>query len=263
MIGIFDSGIGGITVLRALHSRMPNLPMVYFADFEYCPYGGRSEKDIFHRSASIIRWMKNQGVSLVVVACHTSSSVLNDHTLDTMGIPIVTMLDPTVRSVMHRAQTESWKQGVGLIATELSIQKGSLVKRMQSSGFSLPIHAIACPYLAPLIESCQWTAAIDHLAQHAFPFFQSHPVDALIYGCTHYPFIDSWIRPEHGCPLRLDPAHAVTDDVLKRVHSHTLVTTPSTEPLSFFYTGMMDHGAERLKNHWGENLRSQHVFLNT
>ena len=251
MIGVFDSGVGGITVLRALRRLIPDMPMLYLADFGYCPYGGRSEKEILNRSHAIIQWMKTHGASLVVVACHTSSSVLMPDELDAMGIPVLTMLDPTAQDVLQRSQRESWKKGVGLIATELTIQKGALVRKIQASGFSLPIHAIACPHLAPLIESCQWAAALEYLSGGVFPFFQLNPVDGIIYGCTHYPFIEPWIRREHGCPPRLDPAHAVAMDVEKIVKQspELFAGAISPSPLSLYYTGTPGHGADRLKRH--------------
>jgi len=271
MIGIFDSGIGGLTVLRALQHALPQHPMLYLADFGYSPYGSRSEQEILCRSQTILQWMKKKGATLAVVACHTSSAVLTPEILENIGIPIVTMLEPTIHSILHQADTESWDKGVGFLATALSIQKGTLVRVLREKGFSLPIHPIACPDLVPLIESRQWGAAVAYLKQHAFSFFQDHPVNAMVYGCTHYPLIEPWIKtlPECSAP-RIDPAHTVAVTVASLLQPHDREAT-RTDPetlhrallghIDFYHTGAPEQGKTRLSHHW-PGITSQALCLN-
>jgi glutamate racemase len=215
MIGIFDSGIGGLTVLRALHSALPAIPLLYLADFGYAPYGNRSEQEISDRSCTILNWMKAKGVSLVVAACHTSSAVLTPELIAASGLRVVTMLEPTLNSILKHPQRSNWTKGIAVLATALSIQKGTLIKALRDSGFFLPIHPVACPDLAPLIESCQWERALAYVRTCTFSFFKEQPVDGMVYGCTHYPLIEPWIETlamKHGSaeyPLRIDPAGEV------------------------------------------------------
>lgn len=270
MIGIFDSGIGGLTVLRALHVALPKAPLLYLADFGYSPYGDRSEQDILNRSHTILHWMKKRGVSLVVVACHTSSAVLTPALIAACGLPVVTMLQPTLNGILHHPQRQHWTKGIAILATALSIQKGTLMAALRDHGFHLPIHPIACPELAPLIESCQWERALAYVEGQTLSWFKTTPVDALVYGCTHYPLIEPWVQELalHGAYApRIDPAHAVVSLVqqmlspMSTMASVPLAPASSVHFLSFYYTGTPDQGQQRLAHHWPAVTSCMHTDL--
>ena len=201
-IGLFDSGMGGLSVLKVLRHRFPREDFLYVADSAYRPYGEKTEDQIRNRSHSMIRWMLDQGVKLVVVACHTSSSVLQDLAFP---IPCITMMAPSLESIVSRAYT----QGVGIIATLLSVSKGTLVNQLIQRGFPYPIHARACPELVPLIESQQWDHAKECLHHH-LEYLCNQGVDHIFYGCTHYPFLDSLLDLDIRSQM-IDPAHHVAD----------------------------------------------------
>ena len=255
-IGIFDSGIGGLTVLRAVQDRLPHVPVTFLADFGYVPYGPRTADDILERSRRIISWMHHQGVSLVVAACHSSSAVLNSSVLAQAPCPVLTMIDPTVSCIVRQAQQEQWSQGIGLLGTNLTIQQGTLAHALRNTGFSLNIHSLACPGLAEMIESLTWDEAYAYVHHHICPPFQANNIDMLVYGCTHYPLLHPWIADQHfpWWGSVLDPAQEVSHWVASSGHwsappcDSSDHNTPS--PVSFYYTGPPEQGHVRLARHW-------------
>ena len=251
MIGIFDSGIGGLTVLKSLCSALPQHDFLYLADFGHAPYGNRTEDDIVQRSKTIVRWMETHGVSLVVAACHTSSSVLKAEHTTGIATPIVTMLQPTLDGILKHPHRKQWKNGIAILATALSIQKGTLAFALQSRGFDLPIYPVACPLLAGFIESCDDQGAITYLQSHVFESFVRHPVDMMVYGCTHYPLIEPWLS-DHDVPpiLRMDPAEHVATAVAGILSASGPVGPRNTPPRVCFYHTGTQQGPEQLAKHW-------------
>lgn len=262
IIGIFDSGIGGLTVLKALCSALPQHDFLYLADFGYAPYGNRTEEDIVQRSKAAIHWMEKRGVSLVVAACHTSSSVLKAQHTAGISTPIVTMLQPTLDGILHHPHRKHWKNGIAILATALSIQKGTLAVALQSHGFDLPIYPVACPPLAGLIESCDEQSAITYLKSHVFESFARHPVDMMVYGCTHYPLIEPWLLG-HDTPhiLRMDPAEHVARAVVSALSVSGPVGTHNTPPRVWFYHTGTKQGQEYWPNQWTNLGNSTHTNL--
>ena len=228
-IGLFDSGMGGLSVLKVLRHRFPREHFLYFADSAYRPYGEKTEDQIRDRSHSIIKWMMDQEVKMIVVPCHTSSSVLEPLTLP---IPCITMLSPSIESVFSRSYT----QGVGIIATPLSVSKGTLVAQLIQRGFSKPIHARACPELVPLIENQEWREATRCLDQH-LTYLRNKAVDHILYGCTHYPFLDSFLDQNSQSQM-IDPAQHVGHLIDNALKAGTLSRQVSEQgQLSLYHTG--------------------------
>ena len=230
-IGVFDSGIGGLSVLKVLRHSLPQESFVYFADGAYRPYGEKTEDQIRSRSQSIIQWLIQRGVKLIVVACHTSSAVLDDLSLT---IPVITMISPSLESVFSR----SFTKGLGVIATALTASKGTLVNQLTQRGFSYPIHVYACPELVPLIEDQQWLQAQDSM-NHSLTLVRNLCVDYILYGCTHYPLLDSFLDQEvRG--LMIDPAEHVTHLIQTSLSQGKLApNTPHNEQgqLTLYHTG--------------------------
>jgi len=231
-IGVFDSGVGGLSVLKVLRHNFPQEHFLYFADSAYRPYGEKTEEQIRHRSHSIIKWMMDQGVKMIVVACHTSSSVL-----ESLPLPIacITMLSPSIESVFSR----TYRQGLGVIATPLSVLKGTLVDQLTQRGFSHPIHVRACPELVPLIENQDWHEATLCLHRH-LDYLRDKAVDHILYGCTHYPFLDSFLDQTRQAQM-IDPAQHVVCLIKKALSSGTPSRPASGKgQLSLYHTGDAD-----------------------
>lgn len=210
-IGIYDSGIGGLTVLKTLREKMPNENFVYFADTANLPYGNKSPQQILDFSHNIISWFQNEiGAKLVIAACHTSSSLALDKIKHDFHIPVIGTIYPLVNGVLNNAAHNN----IGIIATQASINSRMHETMLQQHGFSGKITSIACPDFVPLLESHEInhsalkTAAHDYLSA-----FKDAKLDTLIYGCTHYPFVKYII--EEILPVdvhHLDPAHFIATE---------------------------------------------------
>lgn len=202
-IGIFDSGLGGLTAVRALRGLMPQEDIVYFGDTSRVPYGSRSRETIQKYAMQDIRFLLSRDVKLVVAACGTVSTNPPEHAeLDQLSVPYLNVIQPAVEAACR--VTKSGK--IGVIATDASIQSGAYNRNIQAINPAYQVFGKACPLLVPLIENgyidkqnlVTRTVAMDYLR----PLLAEH-IDTLILGCTHYPIIKELIADLVGDHITL------------------------------------------------------------
>lgn len=244
-IGIFDSGVGGLTVFQALKKRLPSAHYIYLADTAYLPYGSKAPQDIAERTRWGISWLQHCKVDAVVIACHTASSVFPE---DKMCPGIFTTISSCVKSIM----AQPIHQGVGLIATPLTVRQEAIPNALRAKGFSNPVYSLGCPELVPLIERQEWSRLGSCLSTIQ-EFFRKNPVDVIYYGCTHYPMIHPFLPLDFPYPL-IDPACFLADEVAQYIFS--LNKSPSdTIGCPSFYTTGPHHTLE-------QHLRTQGILAN-
>lgn len=206
-IGVYDSGVGGLSVLRHLHARMPGERIIYFADTARAPYGARSTDEILRFARQIVSFLSARRVKLVVVACNTSSALALPTIRHEFAIPLLGMIDAGVQAAV--AATRHGR--IGLLATEGTVRSGAYRQRLAAEGSQYALAAQAAPRLVPLIESgrTHGRAVQDALHEYLTPLRQFE-VDTLILGCTHYPFVREEIERIVGPKVRvIDPAEGV------------------------------------------------------
>jgi len=216
-IGVFDSGVGGLSIVRALWAELPAEDILYVADSANCPYGPRSREEIQRLSTAITRFLVQQEAKAVVVACNTASAAALDHLrAGFAATPLIGMV-PAVKPAARWTRTGI----VGVLATPMTFN-GSLyhdVVRDYANG--VEVHSVVCPGLVELVESgaAESEATRALLASCLAPLLARN-ADALVLGCTHYPFLQSVIASVTGDRLRVfDPSDAVarqTRRVLER-----------------------------------------------
>ncbi|MCC7495047.1 MAG: glutamate racemase [Fimbriimonadaceae bacterium] len=215
-IGLFDSGIGGLTVARELIWRLPAEALLYVADTAHVPYGGRSVDELCHLASSITRWLEAEGCKLVVVACNTCSAVALEACREVVDVPVVGVIEGGAR-----AAGAAWRGGtVGVIATAATVASGAYPHALQALQPGLPVAQVACPRFVPLVEAGRLStpdavsAVCDYLAE--LPLAQ---LDALLLGCTHYPFLAPLLRmrTEERTQL-IDPAFETARTVAAWLH---------------------------------------------
>ena len=185
-IGIFDSGIGGLTIARAIANRLPNVPLIYFGDTQHLPYGEKSPELIRSYAKKISVHLKEKGCQVIVVACNSASSNSLEVIREAVGpgISVIDVLFPVVDSLSQRFEEAT----VGVIGTRATIESERYQRRLAEHGFE--VVAMATPLLASAIEEGFHDGAVSeallatYLGQNTF-----NHVDALILGCTHYPLI--------------------------------------------------------------------------
>ena len=217
LLGIFDSGVGGLSVVREIHAISPNLPIFYFADQIHVPYGSRSVEEIRLFSAGITRFLITQGARVVVVACNTASAAaLMDLRSQFPEVSFVGM-EPAIKPA-----AEYTKSGiVGVLATPTTFQGllyASVVKRF---GQGVIFLQSTCPGLVQQIERGDlYSKATRQILEEALTPMLLKEIDTVVLGCTHYPFVISLIREIVGPDVRIiDPSPAVARQTIKVLES--------------------------------------------
>ena len=189
-IGVFDSGVGGLTVAREIMRNLPNEDIVYFGDTARVPYGSKSKDNIIRYSRQIIHFLQTKGVKAIVIACNTASALALDAVKDEFDIPIIGVVKPGAK-----VASETTKNGkIGVIATEGTISSGIYSAYIKEIKKDAIVIGKACPLFVPLVEEGLWEDPVtDEIARRYLTEFtqQDKDIDTLILGCTHYPLIRS------------------------------------------------------------------------
>ncbi len=204
-IGVFDSGVGGLTVAREIMRQLPNERIVYFGDTARVPYGSKSKETVMKYSRQIVNFLKTQQVKAIVVACNTASAYALDELEQEVDIPIIGVVRPGARAAI-----EATKNGkIGVIATEATINSGIYNRYIEKNDKSVKIIGKACPLFVPLVEEGLWEDPVtDEIARRYLTELIDSDIDTLILGCTHYPMIRSTVGRIMGKQVTLvNPAY--------------------------------------------------------
>ena len=194
-VGVFDSGMGGLTVLHELLVTLPHEDFVYLGDAARLPYGPRPLREIRGFAQEIGAWLEAQGVKLIVVACNAATSAaLPDLQLE-LSVPVVGVITPET----HAAVQATRNRRVGLLATEATVSAGRYAALLRTLDAGVEVFQVACPALVPLIEGDDPYGAptVEALRAYAAPL-KAAGVDTVILGCTHYPLIRPMLQREFG-----------------------------------------------------------------
>jgi glutamate racemase len=230
-IGVFDSGSGGLTVLRVLQQRFQHEQFVYYADTANLPYGTKSPAEIITFTRNAFRWLQDVAhVKMIVVACNTSSSLALETIKHKFDIPIVGTIYPLVNQLLNNAKHKN----IGIIATPASAQSKMHERILKAHGFKSQIEIIACPDFVPLIEAPERdTQKIISAARTYLEPFHTQQLDTLIYGCTHYPLIADIIESLLPPTMHyIDPSYAIADAVAALLDEKKLRTPQATASLT-------------------------------
>lgn len=203
-IGIFDSGVGGLTVVRFLFRELPEERIIYFGDTAHLPYGSRTPEELIAFGEEIVSFLLQFGVKAVVAACNTSSSVSLPHLQKKFPIPILGVLEPGVRAAIRVTRNKR----VGVIATAATVNSGAYLRAFERQGPEVKVFAKACPLFVPLVETGRTESpeARDAANEYLAPLKEAG-IDTLVLGCTHYPFLAKVIGEVLGPEVKLvDPA---------------------------------------------------------
>jgi len=204
-IGVFDSGVGGLTVAREIMRQIPNEKIIYFGDTARVPYGSKSKETVTRFSEQIVRFLRTFQVKTIVVACNTASAYALDALEKDTDIPIIGVVKPGAR-----AAAKVTKNGrVGVIATEATIGSRIYNQYIQEINKDVTIYGKACPLFVPLVEEGLWEDPVtDEIARRYLTELIDIDIDTLILGCTHYPLIRSTLGRIVGEKVKLvNPAY--------------------------------------------------------
>ncbi len=204
-IGVFDSGVGGLTVLNAIHQLLPYESVLYFGDTARVPYGTRSSAEIIQFVREIVPWMQQEQVKLVVMACNTSSALALHQVQGEFAVPLLGMIEPAAQAAVMSGQR------IGVIATPATAASHAYKTAINGLDPAAQVWEVGCPAFVPLIEQNRIHEAETQSVARTYlaPLLQKG-IDTLVYGCTHYPLLDPVIRDLLPPTVRrIDPAAQV------------------------------------------------------
>jgi glutamate racemase len=232
-IGVFDSGIGGLTVVKRFLSSLPNENIIYFGDTARVPYGSKSNSTVIEYSLQDARFLINKKVKAIVVACNTASSVAIEEIRNTFDVPVIGMIGPGSMSAIQNTKNKR----VGVIGTRATISNNAYSKRLKYLDPDIVVFEKACPLFVPLAEE-GWThhEVTYKVAEEYLAELKEREIDTLVLGCTHYPILSDVIQKVIGTDVKLvDSGIAAAEVVKKELQKNDLLSGNKTIGYSEFY----------------------------
>ena len=221
-IGIFDSGVGGLTVYRALHDRLPNEHFIYLGDTARVPYGTKSLSTVERYALENSQFLVRRGIKMLVVACNTASALALPAIRAAIGLDVVGVIGPGGRKAVEITKCDNPK--IGVIATEATVASNAYAAAIQRACENAVVLQSACPLFVPLAEE-GWTheAETYSIADKLLAPMRDFQPDALVLGCTHYPILRDVIQQTVGEDVKLvDSGEATADEVVQLLRSKGL-----------------------------------------
>jgi glutamate racemase len=224
-IGVFDSGIGGLTVVRELLHQLPHESLIYFGDTARVPYGNKSPETVRRYAREILSFLVERGVKMVVVACNTASAHALDELMRVSPVPVVGVIEPGAEA----AALASRGGRIGVIGTAGTIASGAYERAIRAHAGAAAVVAQACPLFVPLVEE-GW---LDHpatrlVARTYLANLEAHDIDTLVLGCTHYPLLKPLLADVLGPSITLIDSAEQTARAVARQLAHSTLHAPRT-----------------------------------
>jgi glutamate racemase len=212
-LGVFDSGIGGLTVARALFERLPRESIIYFGDTARVPYGPKSPDTVRRYSGEILAYLLQRGVKAVVVACNTSTAHALGYLQEHSPVPVVGVIEPGARAAVGATRTGT----IGVIGTAGTIASGAYERAIKVLRPDARVHGQPCPLFVPLVEEGWFDhPAADLIAREYLEPLKRAQVDVLVLGCTHYPLLKPLLARVMGPEVKLVDSAEETATVVAR-----------------------------------------------
>ncbi len=256
-IGVFDSGIGGLTVVKRLLSTLPNENIVYFGDTARVPYGSKSNETVIEYSLQDAQFLINKNVKLIVVACNTASSVAIPALREKFKVPIIEMI-----GVGSQAAVKASGNGkIGIIGTRATINNQAYSRAITKINDAIKVYESACPLFVPFAEE-GW---IDHpatklVAKEYLSSLKEAGIDTLVLGCTHYPILANTIQEVVGDNVRLIDSGVAAADQVKKEIERMAIGARSSVPgnLDFYVSDLPQKFSEIAELFLGRKISNVH-----
>ena len=233
-LGVFDSGIGGLTVARALFERLPNESIIYFGDTARVPYGPKSPDTVRRYSAEILAYLLKRGVKAVVIACNTSTAHALGYLKERSSVPVVGVIEPGARAAVAATKTGT----IGVIGTAGTIASGAYERAITALRPDVRVYSRPCPLFVPLVEEGWFDhPAAELIAREYLEPLKRAQEDVLDLGCTHYPLLKKLLSRVMGPDVKLvdsaeETAKVVSDELERQgllanggAHEHRFVVS--------------------------------------
>jgi glutamate racemase len=253
-IGVFDSGIGGLTVLKEIINALPDESTVYLGDTARVPYGIRSPETVIRYSYENARFLCSKDIKLLVVACNTASSVSLEFIRKNISVPVIGVIEPGAKAAVRITKNKK----IGVIGTEATVKSNSYYKAIKNIDSNIEVYSLSCPLFVPLVEE-GWTEGeiVTLIARRYLERLKGRGIDTLVLGCTHYPLLKKVIAEVMGEDVRLiDSAIEISHEVKILLQNLNLrreynITKKRRE---FFVTDFPERFLKVGENFLGENI---------
>lgn len=227
-IGIFDSGVGGLSVVEEIYKQMPDADIIYFGDTAHVPYGSRTSEELRFFADRITSFLIGKGAEIIIDACNSTSSVALDYLQNKYDKPIIGVISPGINSALRKTETGR----IGVIGTEATINSSSHARAALAVSSNIEIFGMICPLFVPLVERGDVYSKEAYRAaeEYIYPLL-TKKIDTLILGCTHYPYLRKVIRDITGPGIAIiDPAVETVREAKKHLNSRSNNPDPVSNP---------------------------------
>lgn len=237
-IGVFDSGVGGLTVAREIMRQLPNESIVYFGDMARVPYGSKSKDTVISFSKQIVRFLQEKEVKAIVIACNTASAFALSEIVSEVDIPVIGVIEPGAKAA--NAITNNGK--IGIIATEGTVRSGMYSKVIKKINPEVEVFQKACPLFVPLVEEgLLYDSITIEVADRYLHDLLSYGIDTLVLGCTHYPLIRRTIQKVAGEGVTLvSPAYETAKELETIINDKRLGSGSESATHEFYVSDSAD-----------------------
>lgn len=257
-IGIFDSGVGGLTIAHAISEYLPNEQLIYMGDTAHLPYGDKSPETILSYTLEIAQFLVKQNCKLIVVACNSASAVAFQILKQQLDIPVIDVIRPTVQYCISQKFNH-----IGVIGTKATVRSNLYESLILQENSQITVSSLATPLLVPMIEEGFYNSAISKqiLASYlSYPDFSS--IDSLILGCTHYPLIKTEIKELLGSSVTcIDATEVIPTLVKQTLLEHSLLSHHKHNEHRFYVSDMTDSFKSAAQTFYGESLTLNKIIL--
>lgn len=242
-IGVFDSGVGGLTVVREIMRQLPSEDVIYFGDTARVPYGSKSKQTVVKFSKQIVRFLKTKNVKAIVIACNTASALAIEEIREVVDIPVFGVVRPGAKMAVEMSKTKN----VGVIATAGTIKSGIYLDYIRQIDPEVTVVGKACPLFVPLVEEGLIEDRVtDDIIHRYLSELKAYNVDSLVLGCTHYPLLTNPIKRYMGSDVALiNPAFETAKEIKSSLTEKEMLNDKKHTPCYEFY---VSDGADNFKS---------------
>lgn len=260
-VGIFDSGIGGLTIAKAIHEALPKEELLYFGDTAHLPYGDKSLETIYDYSSTIVDFLIEKDCKMIVIACNSASSAAYEQlSKDLTGtdIALINVIDPLVQYIVNQHYHK-----VGVIATKATIRSKVFEKKIKNTPEPIDLRSYATPLLAPMIEEGFYNGEISHVIIDSYLSHNKfRNIEALLLACTHYPLIHQEIEDYFDSKVDvIDATELVAADVRKVLESKDMLNDIGGKENSFYVSDYTRSFEETAKMFYGSEINLETIHL--
>lgn len=253
-IALLDSGVGGLTVVKEVMRQLPREKILYFGDTARTPYGPRPAEEIIRFTREIVDYLAQYQPKMIVIACNTATAVALEDIRSRVRIPVVGVINPGARAAIGRTKSGH----IGVIGTEGTIKSGAYEQALRRLSPHIDVVSRACPQFVPLVEAGNFRSSVTYetVARSLAPLRRS-PIDCLILGCTHYPFLTETISEVMGPSVTLiSSADETAREISTILHENNLLAGSDEVPVHQFFCSGDSKKFQEIAQSWlGEQIR--------